>query len=49
MESVTAAEIFVRMVSGVSVRRMRERGSLSDLDILEVGSRRDITRFAGAV
>lgn len=47
-ESVRATLIFFWMVDGESVRRMRDFGSGWDLDILEVGSLRDITRFAGA-
>jgi len=38
-----------RISSAESVRRMRERGSASDLDILAAGVWRDIILFVGAV
>jgi hypothetical protein len=36
------------MAAGESVRMIRDFSSAWDLDILDVGSLRDITRFAGA-
>ena len=49
MESVTAEASLDWMVLGESVRRIRDLGSVADLDILVVGCRRDMIRFAGAV
>ena len=37
------------MTSGESVTSMRDLGLGADLDILVVGSRRDMIRFPGAV
>lgn len=48
MESVTAERILEEMREGGSVRRMRELGSLADLDILALGSLRERTRRVGA-
>lgn len=48
-ESVRARRTLERMVEGGSVRRMRDVGLGWDLDILRVGSWRDIMRLAGAV
>lgn len=47
-ESVRATLIFFWMEAGESVRMIRDFSSAWDLDILDVGSLRDITRFAGA-
>ena len=46
--SVTARLILRAVSEAVSVRRIREAGSASDLDILVRGVLRDITRFVGA-
>jgi len=46
--SVTARLILRDVSEAVSVRRIREAGSASDLDILVRGVLRDITRFVGA-
>lgn len=48
MGSVRAEEIFLFMVVGGSVRRMRDRGEGCDLDIFCVGFWSDIMRFVGA-
>ena len=48
MQSVMALRNLALMSWGLSVRRMRERGSGLDLDIFWVGSVNDMTRFAGA-
>jgi len=48
IESVTANRILDSICLGESVRRMREAVSGDDLDILEVGSRRERIRFEGA-
>lgn len=47
-ESVRATLTFWRIAAGESVRIIRDFSSACDLDILEVGSLRDITRLAGA-
>ena len=45
---MTAEAILDWMTSGESVRSTRDLGLGADLDILVVGSRRDMIRFAGA-
>jgi len=47
-ESVSAEAILLRICSGPSVKRIRDRSALCDLDIFAVGSVRDMTREIGA-
>jgi len=48
MESVTALRTRLAMVSNESVSKMREFGSIADLDIFAVGSRKERMRLDGA-
>lgn len=45
---MSATLILRVIVSASSVSRIRDLGSACDLDIFDLGSLRDMTRFAGA-